>query len=45
MCFVASSTALAQTLDLSTLAGVYKRTFANGNVTGEKYNSEDILEI
>src|SRR5436190_18737451 len=27
------------------LAGVYKRSFANGTVDGDKYTSEDVLEI
>ncbi len=27
------------------MAGVYKHRFANGLVTGEKFQSEDVLEI
>ena len=31
--------------DIDKLAGVYKKTFKNGNIDGGKYQSEDILEI
>jgi hypothetical protein len=30
---------------IETLAGVYKTQFKNGNIDGDKYQSEDILEI
>jgi hypothetical protein len=32
-------------LDLSTIDGVYKRTFPNALTSGEKYTSENVLEI
>lgn len=35
----------AAEMDIDKLAGVYKKTFKNGNVDGDKYQSEDILEI
>lgn len=35
----------ARALDLDSLAGVYKHRFQNELVTGEKYTSEDIMEI
>jgi hypothetical protein len=30
---------------IDALAGVYKKQFKNGNISGDKYDSEDILEI
>lgn len=32
-------------LDPATIAGVYKHSFANGDVQGDKYRSEDVLEL
>jgi hypothetical protein len=40
-----SSPALAAGVDIDSLAGVYKTQFKNGNIDGNKYDSEDILEI
>jgi len=37
--------ALAADGTIDTLAGVYKTQFKNGNISGDKYDSEDILEI
>ena len=37
--------ALAADGPIETLAGVYKTQFKNGNISGDKYDSEDILEI
>jgi hypothetical protein len=37
--------AAAQTLDPASVEGAYRRSFANEMVTGEKYTSEDILEV
>ena len=37
--------ALAADGPIDTLAGVYKTQFKNGNISGDKYDSEDILEI
>jgi hypothetical protein len=37
--------ALAADTPIDTLAGVYKTQFKNGNIDGDKYQSEDILEI
>ncbi|KIL98094.1 hypothetical protein CCC_01155 [Paramagnetospirillum magnetotacticum MS-1] len=37
--------AMAQNLDIDSLAGVYKHKFQNGSVDGDKYVSEDIMEI
>jgi hypothetical protein len=31
--------------DLDQMAGVYKQRFANGDVSGDKYTSEDIFEL
>ncbi len=40
------ATALAQSApDLDQAAGVYKHDFANGDVTGDKYRSEDVFEL
>src|SRR5262245_15567942 len=36
-----STLALAASFDLDKVAGVYKRTFANANIDGGKYQSED----
>ena len=41
----ASSTVSAAPLDPATVAGVYKHRFPNGSVFGEKWISENILEI
>ena len=35
----------AAEMDIDKIAGVYKKTFKNGNIDGGKYQSEDILEI
>jgi hypothetical protein len=44
--FTAVSTlAFAANVNIDVLAGVYKKTFQNGNIDGGKYQSEDILEI
>ena len=40
-----STLALAANVDIDALAGVYKKSFPNGNIDGGKYQSEDILEI
>jgi hypothetical protein len=40
-----STAAFAAGLDIDKLAGVYKHTFQNANIDGDKYKSEDILEI
>jgi hypothetical protein len=40
-----STLALAANVNIDTLAGVYKKTFPNGTIDGNKYQSEDILEI
>jgi hypothetical protein len=40
-----STLAFAANVNIDTLAGVYKKTFQNGNIDGGKYQSEDILEI
>ena len=37
--------AFAAAINIDALAGVYKRTFENGNIDGGKYQSENILEI
>jgi len=43
---VATSTlALAASVSIDSLAGVYKKTFPNGTIDGNKYQSENILEI
>ena len=42
---IASSLAFAAAINIDALAGVYKRTFENGNIDGGKYQSENILEI
>ena len=44
MMAAASATAAAE-IDVSKIAGVYKKQFKNGNIAGDKYDSEDILEI
>lgn len=45
--FLAGFSALAADapLDIASVAGVYKHSFENGNVEGDKYRSEDILEL
>jgi hypothetical protein len=40
-----STLALAANVNIDALAGVYKKSFQNGNIDGGKYRSEDILEI
>jgi hypothetical protein len=40
-----STLAFAANVNIDALAGVYKKTFQNGNIDGGKYRSEDILEI
>jgi hypothetical protein len=40
-----SSLALAANVNIDALAGVYKKSFQNGNIDGGKYQSENILEI
>jgi hypothetical protein len=42
---VVSTLAWAANVNVDTLAGVYKKSFQNGNIDGGKYQSEDILEI
>ena len=42
---VAAASAHAAERTSTGLAGVYKKTFKNGNIGGDKYTSEDILEI
>ncbi len=42
---LAASPAGAQTLDLAAVEGAYRHSFPNELVTGEKYTSEDILEV
>jgi hypothetical protein len=37
--------ATAADFNIDKLAGVYKHRFKNGNIAGDKYESEDILEI
>ncbi|MGZ3410699.1 MAG: hypothetical protein ACXWJT_05290 [Xanthobacteraceae bacterium] len=39
------SSALSADINIDSFAGVYRKTFANGNIDGGKYQSEDILEI
>jgi hypothetical protein len=39
------SLAYAASVNVDAIAGVYKKQFKNGLVSGEKYESEDILEI
>ena len=42
---IAAAPAMAADLDIDKIAGVYKKQFKNGNISGDKYTSEDILEI
>jgi hypothetical protein len=42
---LATTSARAAEPDIGRLAGVYKTTFKNGNIAGDKYQSENILEI
>lgn len=42
---ILATPSIAQNFDIDKLAGVYKKQFKNGNVSGDKYDSEDILEI
>ena len=42
---LATSPAVAQTLDPASVEGAYRRSFPNELVSGEKYTSEDILEV
>jgi hypothetical protein len=42
---IAASAAVAADIDIDKIAGVYKKQFKNGNISGDKYESEDILEI
>jgi hypothetical protein len=44
-CVVAAAPAVAADIDIDKIAGVYKKQFRNGNISGDKYDSEDILEI
>lgn len=37
--------ATAADVKIDRIAGVYKKQFRNGNISGDKYQSEDILEI
>jgi hypothetical protein len=37
--------AQAADFNIDAIAGVYKKQFKNGNISGDKYDSEDILEI
>ena len=41
----AATPALAQPLDLSKVDGAYRQRFANQMVSGERYTSENILEV
>lgn len=43
--FAAAANPPAFAADVDALAGVYKSSFKNGNISGDKYQSEDILEI
>lgn len=45
VCTVLSGPAWAASVNIDTVAGVYKKTFKNGTIDGNKYQSEDILEI
>jgi hypothetical protein len=40
-----STLAFGANVNIDALAGVYKKTFPNGTIDGNKYQSEDILEI
>lgn len=42
---VATSAFADAPLDLDSIAGVYKHDFTNGDIQGDTYRSEDILEI
>src|SRR6202012_1578568 len=42
---VATIAVAAPSLDIDKIAGVYKSQFKNGNISGDSYDSEDILEI
>ena len=43
---ITATAALAGTSpSIGRLSGVYKHSFANGNVDGQKYRSEDVVEI
>jgi hypothetical protein len=42
---IAASPAVAADIDIDKIAGVYKKQFKNGNISGDKYESEDVLEI
>src|SRR6185437_16053133 len=42
-CIAAATPAVGAEIDK--IAGVYKKQFANGNIEGGQYRSEDILEI
>jgi len=42
---IAAAPAMAADIDIDKIAGVYKKQFKNGNIDGDKYQSEDILEI
>ena len=42
---VATIASAAPGLDIDKIAGVYKSQFKNGNISGDKYQSEDVLEI
>jgi len=45
LCLLPVSALAADTFHLDSLAGVYKHRFPNGDVSGETYQSEDILEV
>ncbi len=45
ICFRRGIAASAADFDIDKTAGVYKKTFQNANIDGDKYKSEDILEI
>jgi hypothetical protein len=45
VCLVSASLAQASVLNLDLIAGVYKHRFENGDISGNKYESEDVLEI
>ena len=42
---IAAAPACATDVAIDQLSGVYKKSFKNGNIAGDKYDSENILEI
>lgn len=45
LCLLSVPALAGEALNLDSLAGVYKHRFSNGDVSGETYQSEDILEV